>query len=582
MNLQQGQMNLLDLVRKAYNGECMLPDFQRNFVWTRYDIEELIKSLLQGMFIGTFLILETNPQSVPFKVIFVEGAEKVNPQICEQPKILILDGQQRLTSLFYAIYSPDIPLRNSENPYAFFIDLEKLAEDNIEDAVFSWSKKWREFKEIIDENGDYNLEVLKEKKILPLTVFKDIPEFYKLWFGEYKLLFEDKEANKIFAYIDNMIKYNIFTLSLGLSYNDKPDEIAALFEKINRSGVKLSIYDLLVARFYKFIRLREKWEEVFENSVNIKKLAGRIDNTTVPYSFIQALALAADKNISSREMLRIDNNILSDQSWTRVVDIAENKVLPYLLQVNNFGIVDFEKWLPYYPIVTMMIAFFLKFDHPDTDKIEKWYWSAVFSERYSGSTETAMAKDFKEVCAWFNNNNLIPEVVEKLRNQLESNVYTLKEVRRKGSSKYIGIFNLLFKNGAKDFYYPENIAFNQLDDHHIFPVSFLKAKGVEVDVDSIMNRTLIFENTNRSISRHSPGDYIRKMIEIQKSKGLSEQEAEHKVKEILKDHFIDEEMYLLLKNTTNNLTPSEIKENFERFINKREKLILNEIKRLIR
>ena len=57
MNLHQGQIKLLELVNKAYNGEVMLPDFQRNFVWARHDIEELIKSLLEDVFIGTFLIL---------------------------------------------------------------------------------------------------------------------------------------------------------------------------------------------------------------------------------------------------------------------------------------------------------------------------------------------------------------------------------------------------------------------------------------------------------------------------------------------------------------------------------------------
>lgn len=62
MNLQQGQNKLLNLLELAYNGEVMLPDFQRSFVWGRNDIEELIKSLLEDMFIGTFLILHTHPK----------------------------------------------------------------------------------------------------------------------------------------------------------------------------------------------------------------------------------------------------------------------------------------------------------------------------------------------------------------------------------------------------------------------------------------------------------------------------------------------------------------------------------------
>ena len=99
MRLQQGQNKLLNLLESAYNGEVMLPDFQRNFVWGRNDIEELIKSLLEDMFIGTFLILHTHPNNIPFKPVFISGVEDVNPHAKENPTMLILDGQQRLTAM---------------------------------------------------------------------------------------------------------------------------------------------------------------------------------------------------------------------------------------------------------------------------------------------------------------------------------------------------------------------------------------------------------------------------------------------------------------------------------------------------
>ncbi|WP_448376857.1 DUF262 domain-containing protein [Fervidobacterium sp.] len=112
MNLQQGRYNLLQLLEAAYKGEVMLPDFQRNFVWKREDIEELTKSLLEGMFIGTFLILDTSPNVIPFEPVFITGVKEVNPEVKANPHKLILDGQQRLTAMFYAIYCPNIPLKN--------------------------------------------------------------------------------------------------------------------------------------------------------------------------------------------------------------------------------------------------------------------------------------------------------------------------------------------------------------------------------------------------------------------------------------------------------------------------------------
>jgi len=580
MNLQQGQIKLLKLVNEVYEGKVMLPDFQRNFVWARNDIEELIKSLLEDMFIGTFLILEITPSNTPFKTIFVQGAELVNPDIQVNPHILILDGQQRLTSLFYAIYSPDIPLKNTETPYAFLVDLNKLAADNIDEAVFSWSKKWREYRSVIND-GVYDYSKLKKRKLLPLTIFSDSNKFYKLWYSDYEKLFSEEEAKRVLDYLENLLGYLILTLTLGLSYSDKPEEIAALFERINRTGIKLSTYDLLVARFYKFIKLREEWETAFNEKPNIKRLASRVDNTNVPYSFIQALVLSNDRSIKSRDMIKIDGTLLNKEQWDKVVELVENKVLPRIFDINKYGIADIEKWLPYYPTVTLMIAFYLKHSHPDVDKIDMWYWSSVFSERYSGSTETMMMRDFREVSQWFNNASKIPEVVMQLRAYLLIGAYRLRDVKRRGSSKYKGIFNLLFKNDAKDFYEPDSLAYNELDDHHIFPKKFLEAKKVTLDYDTVLNRTLIFNTTNRKISNKSPAEYIKEMVDIQKSKGLSGIDAENRVKDILKAHFIDEGMYTILKNTHKDLSTKEIRENFEKFLEKRENLITEKIGILI-
>ena len=579
MELSHVPRNLLDLVKKAYEGEVALPDFQRNFVWTRQDIEELIKSILENMFIGTFLIQEINPENPPFKTIYIRGAEEVNPNITlRKPRTLILDGQQRLTSLFYAIYSPNLPLKNTTKPYAFFIDLNKLVKDDIDNAVFSLSKDCREYKTLLNEDNSFDIEKLKERGFLPLTFLSDLLEFNEIWYSHFNSLF----PKKVYGYIINILKYQVSTLTLGLSYNDKPEQVVVLFERINKTGVKLSPYDLLVARFYKIIKLREKWAEAFENNINIKKFAGNVEDTKVPYMFIQALALSKGMSIKSRDLIKIDNSILNEESWNKVVNIAENKVFQRIFDISEYGIADVEKWNPYTPTITLILAFFLKYDIPDMDKVNKWYWSSVFSERYSGSTESKMMKDFKEVSQWIEGNNKIPEVVENLRIEIQSGVYSLKKVKSPGSSKYKGVFNLIFKNRPMDFYKPDNITYYDLEDHHIFPKGFLRNKGISNEyIDSVLNKTPILDETNRRISRKSPSKYIKEMIEIQKRSGLPEDEAENKVKEILKGHFINEEMFEILRNTDDPLSKDEIEENFNRFIELREKLILEKILELI-
>lgn len=581
MNLQQDKENLLDLIKLAYQGKLVLPDFQRNFVWERLDIEELIKSLLEEVFIGTFLILNTNKDSVPFKTILIQGVQEINPNVQLNPSRLILDGQQRLTALFYAIYSPDIPLRNTETPYRFFIDLNKLVEENIEEAVFSWSINWREYKSFLNENNELMIEKLVEKRILPLIVLKEKDNYFEIRYKVLPNLFNEKQIKIIDKYLKNLLDYQVITLNLSSSYSEKPDEIIILFERINKTGIRLSTYDLLNARFYKFIKLREEWEKVFNSKPNIRKYASRVDNTNVPYSFIQSLALANHQSIKSKDLIKIDENILNKNNWIKVVNLVEDKVLATLNQINRFGIGDIEKWLPYNPLVTLLTAFYLINKHLDSEKINTWYWSAVFTERYSGSTESYMMKDFREVTYWMNNTKYLPEVVEQFLKQLSNNVFTLFDVKKRGSSKYKGVFNLIFMNNAQDFFEPENLAFNLLEDHHIFPKDFLKSKNVEVDYDIVLNRTLIFSETNKRISNKSPADYVNEMINNFISKGLNEYEAKEKVKSIFKGHFVDDEMFEILLKTNNDLSSDQIKENFERFIKKREELIVNRIKELV-
>ncbi|ABR31527.1 DUF4268 domain-containing protein [Thermosipho melanesiensis] len=422
---------------------------------------------------------------------------------------------------------------------------------------------------------------LLENKIFPLNVLNDINTYYKLRYSIINNLFDQEQLKKIDYYLNNLLDYHIITLNLDFSYNEKPDQIIILFERLNKTGIRLSTYDLLNARFYKFIKLREEWENVFNNMSNIKKYASRVDNTNVPYSFIQSLALANHQNIKSKDLIKINEDILNKKNWNKVVDLVENKVLATLNQINRFGIGDIEKWLPYNPLVTLLTAFYLMNKHLDFEKINAWYWSAVFTERYSGSTETYMMKDFREVTYWMNNSKDLPEVVEQFLNQLSNNAFTLFNVKRSGSSKYKGIFNLIFMNNALDFFEPENLAFNLLEDHHIFPKDFLKSKNVEVDYNIILNRTLIFGETNKRISNKSPADYVNEIIYNFISKGLKENEAIEKVINILKTHFIDDEMFEILLKTSNDLSSKKIKENFERFTKKREKLIINKIKELV-
>ncbi|WP_052735466.1 DUF262 domain-containing protein [Methanosarcina sp. 1.H.A.2.2] len=560
-----------DVVKKASEGKVMLPDFQRNFVWARSDVEDLLKSLLENMFIGTFLIHHIDPDNPPFSVIPIEGVKYINSDFIPRPEILILDGQQRASSIFYALYSPDIPLKNTTNPYAFFINLRALIEDDIDNAIFSWSKYWREYKELLDEEGNYKIDLLVAKGLVPLTFFTG--DFSDIWYKHYNQNFSEADAHKIRNnYIKKLTDYSILTLNVPLS--EKPESIATLFERINRTGVKLSVFDLLVARLYKYINMRSEWEKAFDENILIQQFSEYSKrNTKVPYYLVQSLSLYHGLSIKARDMLNVDESIINLGNWEKVIKTLENKVLIRLLDPNEFGIAK-ENWHPYKPMVVILTSCFLK-ESVDVDKISKWYWSSVFTERYAGSTETKLTRDYKELSAWFEDNEKVPEVVKEMNNIVDK-TFTLIDKSNSGNSVYKGVFNQLFINNAKDFYENDKIKFSiqELDDHHIFPQKYLENKLVKENVNSILNKTLITGKTNGRISRKAPATYLSEMLEINHN-------DDGKVMNILEGHFINKEMYDLMLRAKEDTDPAEVQRIFEEFISLREDLIKGRIKSLI-
>lgn len=569
MDLSQGSKKLLDLVKQAYEGEVMLPDFQRNFVWSRWDIEELLRSLLENMFVGSFLIQNINPSNPPFKTIPIEGVKQLNPHFSSKASLLILDGQQRLSSMLYALYAPDIPLKWVSTPYVFFIDIRALLEDDVEKSVYSLSKTSREYKSMVDGNKQLVKEVIAQKHIIPVQFLKE--DFSDIWYSYYKAAYTDEESKKVRNYIKNVVEYKVLTLDIPL--NVKPDEIAILFERINRTGVKLSIFDLLVARFYQFIKLREEWERAVDEKVHIRRYtSGDKRDVTVAYYFLQGMAMKAGMSIKARDMLNIDETTLNETSWHQTVEVVETKVLPRFFDINDYGIGDMKKWSPYAP---MLINFIALIQAPafSLTKFNKWYWSSIFTERYAGSVESKIVKDHKEVVEWFADDTREPDIVKEARQLIDTN-FSLKDRDNRGNSVYKGVFNLLFRNHPSDFYNDDTIKFSELDDHHIFPFKFLEKKKYNGNKNTVLNRTLIHSSTNKSIQAKSPHDYLNTMINLH---GNNRQIVVNK----LQKHFISEEMVDIMDDTDGSKSPEEVQVLFDKFILLREQLIINEIKKLL-
>ena len=219
-------------------GQLALPDFQRNFVWDPRMTEELIESIACAFPAGSLLFMPYRPDT--FAPRAVENAPKLNGG---SPAELILDGQQRLTSLYQAFYG--------QGDHRYFIDLAALMESrDIEDAVFYRHR---------NRSGRYEtLDQQAAQLVLPLGVLLGEAGGFHGW-RDLVLDRRPEEADDRVAlreslrlvyerHIKPIEDYDFPVVSLA--HSTSLEAVCSIFETLNRTGVRLSVFELLAARFY--------------------------------------------------------------------------------------------------------------------------------------------------------------------------------------------------------------------------------------------------------------------------------------------------------------------------------------------
>ncbi|UIE36001.1 DUF262 domain-containing protein [Leptodesmis sichuanensis] len=281
---------LLALIRNVYDGQVVIPRFQRPFVWKREDIEEVLASILQGYFIGTFLMLDTPAKKPMFPYTTVEGVKHIEGTTRPQENAtvrLVLDGQQRITSLFYALYGPDIALKGSKYPHTFFLRLDYALAGDLDEAVIGVSTQNRrvmsEMKRLVDTD-----------QAIPFTRMLDSGHFYQ-WLYSGQKSWQGQEQEQVKDLYDRFQKFMVPVIAL--SPETGKDNIVNIFERINRTGVSLSLFDLAVAQLYlKGIKLRELWEQFARKHEAVTSIVK-------PEFLLRLIALVQDQEVRRRTLL---------------------------------------------------------------------------------------------------------------------------------------------------------------------------------------------------------------------------------------------------------------------------------------
>ncbi len=503
------------LLESIHNREVALPDFQRDFVWDPRATEELIESILQNYPAGSLLRIK-NRGDFLFAPREVAGAPALGGH---SPSYLVLDGQQRLTSLYQALYGT--------GNHRYFISLCGLLDgEDLDDCVFYLRKQRAECR-------FGTMEKQASELVFPLEVVFGHSHGFERWLDHVlEQREETKDASKELkeklrklreTWIKNIEDYEFPMVTLV--EDTEAEAVCTIFETLNRTGVKLSVFDLLTARFWpEDVRLRDLWDEAQTEHPILSEFG--VD----PYYILQTIAIFTAKAAPSckrGDVLKMEVGQIQ-AGWKPVV-----RGVAFMLQMlrDDCGVV-LPGWLPYNPILIPAGAVFAK--HEDAkgpqvaairDKMKRWFWCSVFGQAYENAPNSQAVKDVTELTSWFDGG---PEP-ESVRNfSFEPDV--LRETTPRQRAVYRGCIALILRSDARDFHSGTRITASmvlekKIDDHHVFPRGYLAESGEEVAAtirDCVLNRTLIDKETNIRINKKAPAEYLREMEAELNAEGLAE------------------------------------------------------------
>jgi hypothetical protein len=564
--------DLKDLLRDIDSGNVQLPEFQRSYVWNDEDVRSLMASVAKGFPVGALLTLQTGGD-VKFKPRLIEGVPKKQVH----PGELLLDGQQRMTSLYQVTYSKS-PVRTKTDKKVevdrfYYVDIKQavISEADINESIIGVSGD----RTILENFGRTIVRDLRTRELefaqdmFPLNHVFDAKEWFYGWRDYWKARdrdVSDLERDFDRAIVDRIQRYKMPIIKLDK--DNSREAICLVFEKVNVGGKKLDAFELVTAIYAADeFDLREDWDggESAKKHGRIQRIIGSPNRRDVlaeiaSTDFLQSCTLLhtrrrrlekAAQGITGKELPAVSCNrdallALPLGGYRDHANAVEAGFIAAAGFLNEQKII-WHRDVPYPPqIVALAATSAVLGDQAATaaakEKLATWFWSGVLAEQYGSATESRLARDVPELVDWLTGKGPAPRSVTDAYFQ-KNRLHTL---RSRLSAAYKGIHALLMKHGCCDFISgkPTDIMtfFNEkIDIHHIFPQDWCKKAGIKPSVfNSIVNKTPLSKRSNILISGDAPSVYLKR---IQDKQGLSAE----KLDDILRTHLIEPE-YLRTNN----------------------------------
>lgn len=543
---------LLDSIKK---GKVQLPDFQRGWVWDDEHVQDLLVSIARSFPVGAVMLLETGGE-VRFQTRPVEGVEDLIDATV-QPQKLILDGQQRLTTLTQAIaLTSPVKTRTSKGKSIqrhYYFDIKKAIESEIyiEDAIVAVDEN-KQIKSNFGRDIDLDLSTV-EKECEHMMFPCDQIFNSNQWLIKLSQNHSNPEDLAIFTeFISKVIQpfCNYQLPVIELKKETSKEAVCLVFEKVNTGGVKLSVFELITASYAADgYNLRDDWlgSEIRNVDSRKSRIAKHplLKGTEAP-EMLQAVTILytyemrqndikegkVGKQIRPVSAKRTDVLKLPLEAWKKYADKVEDgfKNAAQFLRKEYFYA---RSELPYstqvIPLTAVMSVVGNRWLEPKIyEKLARWYWCGVLGELYGGAVETRIANDFEELLAWFEDDDKVPRTISDAFFQPER----LYSLRSRNSAAYKAINILILREGAKDWFWNSTIQELDaqqelaLDIHHIFPIKWCEDRDIDPKIyNCILNKTSISYKANRKIGGDAPSVYLQK-IQNEKQVSLSDDEMD--------------------------------------------------------
>jgi len=517
--MAKAEASVEELVGMIGRGELRLPEMQRRYVWQKTRVRDLLDSLYRGYPSGAILLWETD-EEVPLQDMAV--AQQANPYKTTR---LLLDGQQRLTSLAAVIRGKPVSVRGRKKPIELLFNLDHPDELAVVTEVNEDGNGDAEGEDPIDDEADSTEDELQKrfnrmtfvvatKKLEQLPQWVKVSDVFKsddvTEFMEKAGVTDFKDPN-FKRYSQRLARlrgirnymYRMDVLERGLSY----DEVTEIFVRVNSLGAKLRSSDLALAQ------ITAKWRNSLKTFQEFQAACGKSGFDLDLGVHLKNLVAFATGQSRFATVGGLDLDRLKE-GWA-----ASRDGMEFALNFVKSNVGIDSPTLLSSPFLLIALGYFghkreYELTAEESARLRYWVLVANAKGRYSrGSSETILDQDL----ATLRKGGGAQEMVDRLRQQVGR--LDIEPEELEGRNQRSALFKTMFlafrAAGSKDWRSQVAIALShsgtrdKLQFHHIFPKALLKkASYTGREADDIANLCFIGGKTNRQISDKSPAQYF--------------------------------------------------------------------------